>query len=52
MEGTRERYEKALRRRANEEFREARAKFWTKIDASINGAKSCESDAKRDVKEI
>ena len=52
MEGTRERYEKALRRRANEELREARAKFWTKIYAAINEVKRFELDAKREAKEI
>ena len=32
-------------------MQEARAKFWTKINASINEAKICELDAKRDAEE-
>ena len=31
---------------------EARSKFWTKINATINEAKSCKSDTNRDAKEI
>ena len=31
---------------------EARDEFWTDIDAGINEANSCESNAKRDAKEI
>ena len=48
----REWYNRALRWRAAEELEKARAKFWTNIDADINGAKSCELDAKRDSEEI
>ena len=36
----------ALRRRAAKELEEARAEFWININADINKAKSCESDAK------
>ena len=48
----RERYERALRQRAGEELKEARAKFRTNIDANINKTTICESDAKRDAKKI
>ena len=30
---------------------EARSKFWTKINATINEAKSCKSEAKKDTEE-
>ena len=52
MEGMRELYGRALRRRAYEELKEVRAKFWTNTDANIIETKSCELDAKRYVKEI
>ena len=51
MEGMSERYERYLRWRADEKLEEARENFLTKIDAAINQAKSCESDANRDVDE-
>ena len=51
-EGIRERYKRALRQRAAEESEKARAKFWTKIDAAINEANSCESGANKDAEEI
>ena len=41
-----ERYERVLRWRADGELEEARAEFWININADINKAKSCESDAK------
>ena len=51
MEGTRERYERALRWRAAEKLEKSRAKIWTNIAAIINKAKICESNAKRDTTE-
>ena len=52
MKGIRERYERALRHRANEKLEEARAKFQTKITATINESKSCEAGADRCAEEI
>ena len=51
MEGARERYYRSLRWREVDKLEEARVNFWTKIDAAINEAKSCESVANRDAEE-
>ena len=42
MEGTRDRYKRAIRWRAPGELEESRAGFWTNIDVIINEGKSCE----------
>ena len=52
MEGKRELYKRDLMQRAAKELEDSRNKFWTDIDAGINEANSCESNAKRDAKEI
>ena len=52
MDGTRERFERSLRWRVSGKLEEERTKFWTKINAAINEAKSYESDEKRDAEEI
>ena len=46
-----ERYYRSLRWREVDKLEEARVNFWTKIDAAINEAKSCESVANRDAEE-
>ena len=45
-------YKRSLKWSSADELDEARAKFWTKINAIINKSKSCESDTNRDAKEI
>ena len=47
----RERYEGALRWRADDKLEETKEEFWTKIGAAINEAKSSELDANRDSEE-
>ena len=45
--GNREAYDRDLICRASDKLEEARTKLWTKIDATINEAKSCELDSNR-----
>ena len=47
----RERHKSALRQREANKLEKARADFWAKIDADINEAKSCKSEAKKDTEE-
>ena len=52
MEEVRERYDRATRQRADDKLDKARANFRTKIAASMNKAKSCESGENRNAGEI
>ena len=51
MEGIREGYERALRKRAEKRLEDARDEFKTNIDATINEAKSFKYNANKDTKE-
>ena len=51
MEGTRERYKRALRWRAANELEEVRENFWTNANATTNEAKICKSDENRNTKD-